>query len=191
MSWWPRGSQGSGGERGGADPGVFSFASKHAGSEAFKTLFKEGMALVETAASYLDGPGREQSRGLNRPAALAYATESMRLTTRLMQLASWLLLRRAVAEGELTPQQALSEKHRVRLTRQDLACDSNLLSQLPLEFVELCEKSLRLQSRVLHLDRSINAAMESVTTPRAPPVEAQWARLREAFRSNDVAKLNS
>ena len=34
--------------------------------------------------------------------ALSYASESMRLTTRLMQLASWLLLQRAVAEGELS-----------------------------------------------------------------------------------------
>ena len=81
--------------RGFADPGVLSFASRHAGSEGFKALFKEGMGLVEAAASYLDGPGRQQSRALSRPVALAYATESMRLTTRLMQMASWLLLRRA------------------------------------------------------------------------------------------------
>ena len=60
------------------------------------------MTLVEEAASYLDGPGREESRDLPRPAAVAYSTESMRLTTRLMQVASWLLLQRAVNEGELT-----------------------------------------------------------------------------------------
>jgi len=139
------------------------------------------MGLVETAASYLDGPGREQSKALGRPVALAYATESMRLTTRLMQIASWLLLRRAVAEGELTPLQAASEKHRVRLARQELSCDAEMLAQLPADFVALCERSLRLQARVIHLDRSLAAAAEPAPAPSASPFESQWAKLREAF----------
>ena len=77
------------------------------------------MTLVEEAAAYLDGPGREESRALPRPAALAYSTESMRLTTRLMQVASWLLLQRAVNEGELTPSEARAERVRVKLSRED------------------------------------------------------------------------
>ena len=180
MSWWPEGTQSGDGGRVSADPEVLSFMSRHAGSEGFKALFKEGMGLVEAAASYLDGPGRQQSRALSRPVALAYATESMRLTTRLMQIASWLLLRRAVAEGELTPAQAASDKHRVRLTRQELSCEPEMMAQLPQEFVGLCEKSLRLQARVLHLDRS--TSMREPSAEMAPcPVEAQWAKLREAF----------
>lgn len=181
MSWWPGGSRTGDGERALPNPDVLSFASRHAGSEAFKTLFKEGMGLVETAASYLDGPGRDQSKALSRPAALAYATESMRLTTRLMQIASWLLLRRAVAEGELTQAQATSEKHRVRLTRQELSCEPDMLAQLPAEFVALCERSLRLQARVIHLDRSLAVAAEPASPLSASPFESQWAKLREAF----------
>ena len=73
------------------------------------------MALVEETAAYLDGPGRQESKKLERSAALAYATESMRLTTRLMQLASWLLLHRAVKEGEMTLSQANKEKSKVKL----------------------------------------------------------------------------
>ena len=79
-----------------------SFGEKLASSQAFANLFRDGMALVEETAAYLDGPGRQESKKLERSAALAYATESMRLTTRLMQLASWLLLHRAVKEGEMT-----------------------------------------------------------------------------------------
>ena len=56
-------------------------------SELFDRTFREGMELVEAAATYLDGPGRQQSKLLSRNAALAYAGESMRLTTRLMQVA--------------------------------------------------------------------------------------------------------
>src|SRR5688572_25158309 len=93
-----------------------SFGERLAGSQAFADLFRDGMALVEETASYLDGPGRQDSKKLERSSALAYATESMRLTTRLMQLASWLLLHRAVKEGEMSLAQASKEKAKVKLS---------------------------------------------------------------------------
>src|SRR6185437_15282978 len=96
-----------------------SFGEKLASSGAFKALFKEGMTLVEEAAAYLDGPGRTEAKLLQRGDALAYASESMRLTTRLMQLASWLLLQRAVNEGELTAESARMEKAKVRFSTTD------------------------------------------------------------------------
>src|SRR6201989_585256 len=98
---------------GGTGPVLFS--EKLASSQAFADLFKEGMALVEETASYLDGECRQDSKKLDRSASLAYATESMRLTTRLMQLASWLLLHRAVKEGEMSLSQANREKVKVKL----------------------------------------------------------------------------
>ena len=67
-------------------------------SESFNYLYDEGMSLVEEAASYLDGEGREEARRLSRTAATLYAAESMRLTTRLMQVASWLLSAARVAK---------------------------------------------------------------------------------------------
>ena len=63
--------------------------------------------------------GPQESKKLDRTAALAYATESMRLTTRLMQLASWLLLHRAVKEGEMSLAQANKEKTKVKLSLGD------------------------------------------------------------------------
>src|SRR3954449_6664536 len=96
--------------------GPVLFSEKLASSQAFAGLFKEGMALVEETASYLDGPGRQESKKLDRSASLAYATESMRLTTRLMQLASWLLLDRAGKEGEMSLAQAQKEKAKVKLS---------------------------------------------------------------------------
>ena len=62
-------------------------------------------------------PAGRNPRSSNAAPALVYATESMRLTTRLMQLASWLLLHRAVKEGEMTLAQASKEKAKVRLGR--------------------------------------------------------------------------
>src|SRR6476660_3283744 len=93
-----------------------NFLARFTASSQFHKVFKEGMALVEETANYLDGPGRQDARALDRHGAVAYATESMRLTTRLMQLASWLLLQRAIGTGEMSPEEAKKEKHRISLT---------------------------------------------------------------------------
>jgi regulator of CtrA degradation len=137
------------------------FAQRLAMSSGFKTLFKEGMKLVEDCASYLDGAGRKESRALPRVAALAYASESMRLTTRIMQLASWLLLQRAVNEREMTTAQAYSEKHRVRLSPQGLVATSEVFRDLPPALQSLCLKSLMLQRRIIHLDGAMMAERRS------------------------------
>src|ERR1700709_2042523 len=134
------------------------FIHRLASSAAFKDLFREGMALVEEAAAYLDGPGREESRVLPRPAALAYSTESMRLTTRLMQVASWLLLQRAVNEGELTSGQAQAERTRVRFSREDYGYKPEIFEQLPFTLRTLSRRSVRIQERVMHLDQSLMVA---------------------------------
>ena len=165
-------------------PITISFIQKLAASDGFKVLFREGMALVEESAGYLDGAGREESRQLRRAAAMAYASESMRLTTRLMQMASWLLLQRAVNEREMTMAQAASEKHRVRLARQEVACAPELFEELPQRLRDLSFKSMRLQARILHLDQSLFAghARESLGDPS--PIARQVERLRVAFAAH-------
>lgn len=159
-----------------------SFAERLATSEAFKTLFREGMGLVEQAAAYLDGPGRDEAKSLPRAESLAYAAESMRLTTRLMQLASWLLLQRAVNEGELTLNQAATEKRKVRLTPQHNATAPETFAVLPQALRDLVADSLRLQTRILHLDQLLFQNPEAAPpVPSASPVEQQLNLLRSAF----------
>src|SRR3569623_142968 len=99
-----------------AQDGLILLSEHFTNSTAFQELFRDGMDLVEETAAYLDGDGRVEAKALARAVGLTYATESMRLTTRLMQLASWLLLHRAVREGEMTLHQANREKTKVKLT---------------------------------------------------------------------------
>ena len=99
---------------------AISFGDRLAASGNFKALFRDGMALVEETAAYLDGDGRDEAKRLPRMTALSYASESMRLTTRLMQIASWLLLQRAVNEGEMTQAEASSDKRRTRVAWQHM-----------------------------------------------------------------------
>jgi regulator of CtrA degradation len=154
---------------------------KIAASAAFKTLFSDGMALVEETASYLDGEGRDDAKSLPRNAALAYASESMRLTTRLMQIASWLLLQRAVNEGEMTQAEVSSDKRRTRIAWQQTPTNDAGAIPLPCQLIALIDASMRLQARIVHLDALISDPMPSGATFAQRPVEAQLSRLRDAF----------
>ncbi|SCZ03302.1 DUF1465 family protein [Microvirga guangxiensis] len=158
------------------------FGQSFVGSEAFTALFQEGMELVEETAAYLDGQGREESRLLQREASIAYASESMRLTTRLMQIASWLLLQRAVAEGEITPDQAQAEKARVRLNSQETATTLVEYEALPARLRDLIGLATRLHARILHLDRLLAEAVIAPPQPQGEnPVAAQLSLLQQAF----------
>ena len=159
-------------------PGPVSFAQSFVGSEAFRTLFREGMSLVEATAAYLDGEGREESKDLPRLAALAYASESMRLTTRLMQLASWLLLHRAVNEGEMSLLQASQEKTKVKLSSAEPP-EEEMARLLPQKLRDLIARSLKLLERVRRLDATIHAG--ALPKSSVNPVERQVGLLRAAF----------
>jgi regulator of CtrA degradation len=146
-------------------------------------MFRQGMVLVEETAAYLDGAGREESRLLPRDVALAYATESMRLTTRLMQIASWLLVQRAVAEGEISPEQARTEKNRVRIAEAGLPTPQAIFEQLPERLRELMDASQRMQARVQHLENLVFAENEAaaLAAPASNAVSSQIDRLKAAF----------
>ncbi len=156
-----------------------SFGEKLAASSTFDSLFRDGMALVEDTAAYLDGDGRDQSRHLGRVAALAYASESMRLTTRLMQIASWLLLQRAVNEGEMSAGEAASDKRRTRTAWQAVPSPALEAAQLPSSLLALIDASLDLQSRIQRLDTMICEPAASSVVPSA--LDTQRALLQRAF----------
>jgi regulator of CtrA degradation len=158
-----------------------SFGAKFAQSDQFRTVFREGMALVEAAATYLDGDGRKESRKLQPPLSLAYATESMRLTTRLMQLASWLLIRRAVSEGELTLEQAFEEQRKIRLPVKGNEQPTRDFNALPPRLKELIEQSVKLQERIVRLDQMLGLEPAPAPGEADHPLNSQLSRLRAAF----------
>jgi len=160
-----------------------SFGARLASSQSFSALFRDGMKLVEETASYLDGPGRQDSKKLDRGAALSYATESMRLTTRLMQLASWLLLHRAVNEGEMSLAQANKEKTKVKLAPGD-PVDADAIKVLPKQLQALIDRAQKLHDAVRRLDATIHAPMPE-ELPTGNPLERQIGLLRAAFERNE------
>ena len=156
------------------------FLARFTTSEQFEKVFKEGMGLVEETANYLDGPGRQDARLLDRHGAVAYATESMRLTTRLMQLASWLLLQRAIGAGEMTGEDARKEKHRISLSDIGRGNPLSGSEQLPEALIALVERSLKLHTRIQKLDVMLNHKVQS-GEPSESPVNRQLDRIASVF----------
>jgi len=152
-------------------------AMTFAGSELFRRTFEEGMAMVEETATYLDGKGRAESKLLPSKAALTYAGESMRLTTRLMQVASWLLVQRAVSEGEMSPTEAQNEKYRLGAREICRGSRPEGTDLLPAKLLELLARSMNLYERVERLDQMIYGRPE--VAPAG--VTAQLDRLQAAF----------
>jgi regulator of CtrA degradation len=162
-----------------SDSALVLFNERLTNSAAFGSLFREGMDLVEETAAYLDGNGRTEAKALDRAVSLTYATESMRLTTRLMQLASWLLLHRAVKEGEMTLNQANREKTKVKLSAADPG-PADAIEKLPQQLQDLIARSMALQARVRRLDSTIHSPPAEHTSIGNPLVP-QLNRLKAAF----------
>ncbi len=175
---------GTGSPNGGTidDSSPISLAEHFTRSEKFRQLFAYGMELVEETASFLDGEGRTAASELDRAAQALYGTESMRLTTRLMQLASWLLLQRAVADGEMTLDQAIAEKSNIKLNQLPTRVRDDVWETLPSGFVDLAERSIALQKRIKRLDAELYATEElEDVPPKGNPVGVQHDLLKSAF----------
>ena len=138
------------------------------------------MGLVERTAAYLDGPGRKEARALRGPVAVLYATESMRLTTRLLELASWLMIRRALKEGEITADEARAKRERVKLRGPGRTAHVRGFADLPLGLRQLIDASYALSDRIFQLDRAIEVVLDQALATDNP-VGAQVTRLEEAF----------
>jgi len=150
-------------------------------SGGFDALYREGMGLIEEVAAYLDGDGRAESRELPREAGFVYATESMRLTTRLMQLASWLLLQRAVNEGELTAESARSEKEKVKFSATPSDRGGPGYAELPERLRVFIVKGDRLFQRVQQFDRLERGGVPDTAEAAVNGIADQFSRLKAAF----------
>lgn len=174
-------------DRGKDQANTVRLAERRIFTESFRPLYAEGMGLVEETATYLDGEGRSEAKKLVRNATTLYAAESMRLTTRLMQIASWLLLQRAANSGEMTRDQVAAEKTKVRLDTGSVQDTAQEWGELPDTFRDLVARSLSLQARVRRMDDELYGSGRSSAIDAAEaanPVSDQLMLLKTAFGQN-------
>ena len=160
-----------------SEPGPVPFGERLVGSAQFDRLFADGMALVERTAAYLDNEGRSEAKRLKGQISVAYATESMRLTTRLLELASWLLIRRSLRAGEITAEEAAAKRARLKIGGSGRPSHNAYFSELPETLQTLVADSFRLTDRVLQLERAIEAPAGGA----GDPIGEQRSRIENAF----------
>jgi regulator of CtrA degradation len=107
----------------------------------------------------------------------------MRLTTRLLELASWLLIRRALKEGEITQQEAEAKRARVKLQTLGRPAHTKGFSELPQGLRDLIDASFQLHDRIVQLDRAMIPNGEALDAAPANPVATQINTLEQAFGS--------
>jgi regulator of CtrA degradation len=94
-----------------------------------------------------------------------------------MQVASWLLVQRAVSEGEMTPAEAQSDKYRLGAREICRGSRGEGADLLPAKLVELLTRSMNLYERVERLDQMIYGREDAAPAG----VTAQLDRLQAAF----------
>ena len=120
-------------------------------------VYNEGLSLVEEAADYLANEGEAEKETMPPLALTAFMSESMCLTTRLTTMMSWLMLQRAVADGEITADDARKPEHRLRRQPRGVELDSIARSMLPERLTDLVGRSSTLYRRVERLEKQFFA----------------------------------
>jgi hypothetical protein len=164
-------------------------AVKHfAGSGVFFKTFDETISLVQLASDYLEGPGRNDQEKLSDKSSIYFATESVKLTNRLMQVSSWLLAHRAFYKGELPyiKQVTLDEmSEKMQIDSLD-----TILSHLPVRMAVLITQSHHLYSRIVRLDRQLKNCARTQSNSRKPSIQSQLADIMQHFSTVHLTQQN-
>lgn len=117
--------------------------------------YDEAIALVHQSAAYLDGEGTLLREDLGDQLRPVFTAESLRATTRLMQVVSWLMTQRAVLSGEMSPEEAREHKYRLGARGICLADPLDGTEKLPEYFQDLIESSRGLYERVARIEERL------------------------------------
>lgn len=138
-------------------------------------LYVEAMVMADEARAYFDireAADPENDDPLRR---VAFACESLKVTTRLMHIIAWLLSQRAWQRGELSDVEVLDEKYRLG---HAAITDPAISATFPFAARALIDASQDLYGRVARLQDRM-AAPRAQAEPN--PARALMERLNAAF----------
>lgn len=113
------------------------------------SLYTEAMVLADEARSYFDQEGRADREQLTPLMRVTLSCESLKITTRLMNMLSWLLTQRAVELGQI---EGTAMRTSAGWADDDDGQDQASLAGLPRAAIGLIEASRELQARVRRID---------------------------------------
>lgn len=127
--------------------------------------YHDALALVGETVSYLENQGIIDRDALDAQGRATFAAESMRLTTRLMQVVSWFLVQRAVLSGELTRDQANDPVRRLGAVELCLGEDMRGTDNLPEGMRDLLVRSRGLFEQVCRIEAMLLKEPDGAESP--------------------------
>ena len=121
----------------------------------FGGTYDEAMTLMVEARNYICHVEQRERRKVEAVTGLRMSCEAMRVTSRLTQVMAWLMMQRAVHQGEIAPKDALTEEN--RLSGTDVCLDESFGSDeaLPSGLRSLLSRSLNLYQRIARLENQM------------------------------------
>jgi len=138
-------------------------------------LYVEAMVMADEARAYFDFRDGDEPEVDDPVRRVAFACESLKVTTRLMHIIAWLLSQRAWQRGEVSDAEMRDEKYRLG---HAAITDPAVTGSFPFAARALIEASQDLYERVARLQ-------DRMVYPRAQaepnPARALMDRLNAAF----------
>jgi regulator of CtrA degradation len=121
----------------------------------FRRTYDETMDLMVEARNYMAYVERREREMAGAVAGLRMSCEAMRVTSRLTQVMAWLMMQRAVHDGEIQADDALAETN--RLSGGEVCLDDSFSEDenLPGGLRSLLERSFRLYQRIARLEQQM------------------------------------
>ncbi|HLO76472.1 MAG TPA: DUF1465 family protein [Magnetospirillum sp.] len=121
----------------------------------FHRTYDETMDLMVEARNYMAYVERRERERAGTMTGLRMSCEAMRITSRLTQVMAWLMIQRAVHEGEIDLGEAMGESN--RLSGGDVCLDDTFSSDqtLPHGLRSLMDRSFRLYQRVARIEEQM------------------------------------
>lgn len=141
-------------------------------------LYVEAMVMADEARSYFDAGTLPDDLGDDPLQRVAFACESLKVTTRLMHVIAWLLGQRAWQRGEIGNAEASGEKYRLGAAAES---DAALIAAFPFAARSLVEASQELYERVARLQERMDMMLNPDAGERKSPARALMDRLSTSF----------
>lgn len=125
----------------------------------FDRTYEEAFGLLVEARDYLADQQKRELEAIAPSLQLVASCETMRLTTRLVQVMAWLLVQKAVHAGEIDAEEA--DRPERRLGGREICAEPGPwdLTGLPRRLALLLDRSRALYQRVARLDEMVHIRM--------------------------------
>ena len=109
--------------------------------------------LLHATHDYIKWQAPKEVKKMDTKQAFKVSCEAMRVTVRMTQIIAWLMLQKAVLEGEISRKEVLLEECRVLRGKHCLESNTEKDEELPPRLRELLKESRELYERILRLDK--------------------------------------